>query len=110
MNRQTVTLCMIARDEESAIGMTIKSVLALVDEVIVVDTGSRDNTRIIAEGYGARVMEMPWTDDFAAAVEFYCGLASLRKTKREAYILESAGKSTTTAQASCFGWKSAKTA
>ncbi len=67
MNRQTVTLCMIARDEESAIGMTIKSVLALVDEVIVVDTGSQDNTRIIAEGYGARVMEMPWTDDFAAA-------------------------------------------
>ena len=67
MNRQTVTLCMIVRDEESAIGMTIKSVLALVDEVIVVDTGSQDNTRIIAEGYGARVLEMLWADDFAAA-------------------------------------------
>ncbi len=56
---------MIARDEEATIGMTIKSVLALVDEVIVVDTGSRDNSRIIAEGYGARVIDLPWSDDFS---------------------------------------------
>lgn len=67
MNRKTVSLCLIARDEEASIGMTIKSVLALVDEVIVVDTGSRDNTRIIAEGYGARVMDFTWEDDFSAA-------------------------------------------
>jgi glycosyltransferase involved in cell wall biosynthesis len=67
MKRKTVSLCMIARDEEATIGMTIKSVLALVDEIIVVDTGSRDNTRIIAEGYGARVVVLPWQDDFAAA-------------------------------------------
>ncbi len=65
MNRKTVSLCLIARDEESSIGMTIKSVLALVDEVIVVDTGSKDNTRIIAEGYGARVLDVAWEDDFA---------------------------------------------
>jgi tetratricopeptide (TPR) repeat protein len=32
-----------------------------------VDTGSRDNTRIIAEGYGARVVDYAWHDDFAAA-------------------------------------------
>ena len=31
------------------------------------DTGSEDNTRLIAEGYGARVLEVPWRDDFAAA-------------------------------------------
>ena len=67
MKRKTVSLCLIARDEEATIGAAIKSVLALVDEVIVVDTGSRDNTRIIAEGYGARVLEVPWNDDFAAA-------------------------------------------
>ncbi|MCP4574414.1 MAG: glycosyltransferase [bacterium] len=67
MKRMTVSLCIIARDEEATIGTAIKSVLALVDEVIVVDTGSRDNTRIIAEGYGARVVETPWVDDFAAA-------------------------------------------
>jgi len=66
MKRKTVSLCVIARDEEASIGMTIKSVLALVDEVIVVDTGSRDNTRIIAEGYGARVIDVAWEDDFSA--------------------------------------------
>ncbi len=67
MKRNTVSLCLIARDEEATIGMAIKSVLALVDEVIVVDTGSLDNTRIIAEGYGAKVFDVPWEDDFAAA-------------------------------------------
>ncbi|MEN8008613.1 MAG: glycosyltransferase family 2 protein, partial [Candidatus Krumholzibacteriota bacterium] len=67
MKRNTVSLCLIARDEEATIGMAIKSVLALVDEVIVVDTGSLDNTRIIAEGYGAQVFDVPWADDFAAA-------------------------------------------
>lgn len=66
MKRQTVSLCLIARNEEASIGMAIKSVLALVDEVIVVDTGSTDNTRIIAEGYGARIMDVAWSDDFAA--------------------------------------------
>jgi tetratricopeptide (TPR) repeat protein len=67
MKRKTVSLCMIARDEEASIGKAIKSALALVDEIIVVDTGSRDNTRIIAEGYGARVIDFPWREDFAAA-------------------------------------------
>ena len=66
MKRNTVSLCLIARDEEATIGMAIKSVLALVDEVIVVDTGSQDNTRIIAEGYGAKVFDVPWSDDFSA--------------------------------------------
>jgi len=67
MKRKTVSLCVIAKDEEATIGMAIKSVLALVDEVIVIDTGSQDNTRIIAEGYGARVVDAPWEDDFSAA-------------------------------------------
>lgn len=67
MKRQTVSLCIIARDEEANIGMAIKSVLALVHEIVVIDTGSRDNTRIIAEGYGARVVDAAWEDDFSAA-------------------------------------------
>lgn len=67
MKRKTVSLCMIARDEEACIGKAIKSALALVDEIVVVDTGSKDNTRIIAEGYGARIIDEVWRDDFAAA-------------------------------------------
>jgi len=67
MRRKTTTLCVIARNEEATVGTTVKSVLALVDEMILIDTGSTDNTRIIAEGYGARVLDVPWEDDFAVA-------------------------------------------
>lgn len=58
---------MIAKDEEATIGQAIKSALAVVDEIVVGDTGSSDNTRLIAEGYGARVIDVHWEDDFAAA-------------------------------------------
>jgi glycosyltransferase involved in cell wall biosynthesis len=67
MQKNSLTLCMIARDEEETIGRTLKSALAVVDEVVVVDTGSTDNTRLIVEGYGARVIDFPWCEDFSAA-------------------------------------------
>lgn len=67
MHRNSVSLCMIVRDAEETVGRAIKSALAIVDEVVVVDTGSMDNTRLIVEGYGARVVECAWNDDFAAA-------------------------------------------
>ncbi len=56
---------MVARDEEATIGQAIKSAMALVDEIVLVDTGSSDNTRVIAEGYGARILELPWRGDFS---------------------------------------------
>ena len=61
---------MPAYNAERTIERTWRDVIAheVVDEVIVADTGSRDNTRIIAEGYGARVVDVPWEDDFSAAV------------------------------------------
>lgn len=67
MHRNSVTLCMIVRDVEETVGRAIKSALAIVDEVVVVDMGSADNTRLIVEGYGARVIEHDGHDDFAAA-------------------------------------------
>ncbi len=39
----------------------------MVSEIIVVDTGSTDSTRTIAAGFGAKVIEFPWIDDFSAA-------------------------------------------
>jgi glycosyltransferase involved in cell wall biosynthesis len=67
MTKHSLSLCMIVKDEEETIGRAIKSALAVVDEVVVVDTGSTDNTRLIVEGYGARVVDFPWCDDFSAA-------------------------------------------
>ncbi len=56
---------MIARDEERMLPGCLDSVKGLVDEVVLVDTGSRDATREIAEGRGARVYARDWDDDFA---------------------------------------------
>ena len=67
MQKNSLSLCMIVKDAEDTIGRAIKSALAVVDEVVVVDTGSTDNTRLIVEGYGARVIDHHWSDDFSAA-------------------------------------------
>lgn len=65
-----LSLCMIVRDEEEFLGRCLASVRAVVDEIIVVDTGSADRTAEIARSYGARVFNFTWRDDFAAARNF----------------------------------------
>ena len=62
-----LSLCMIVRDSARTLAPCLASIQPWVDELVVVDTGSKDNTREIAAGYGARVFEFPWCDDFAAA-------------------------------------------
>jgi hypothetical protein len=65
-----LALCTIARDEEARIGRALASVAGVVDELVVVDTGSRDATREVARAHGARVVDFAWCDDFAAARSF----------------------------------------
>lgn len=62
-----LSLCLIARDEEERIGACLDSVAPFVDEMVVVDTGSTDQTRQIAHACGARVFDSPWTESFAQA-------------------------------------------
>jgi tetratricopeptide (TPR) repeat protein/SAM-dependent methyltransferase len=62
-----VSLTMIVRDEERDLPGCLGSVADLVDELVVVDTGSTDRSREVAAGFGAKVVESPWVDDFARA-------------------------------------------
>ena len=62
-----VSAAMIVRDEEGFLGDCLASLAGHVDEIVVVDTGSKDRTLEIAGAYGARVFSIPWPDDFSAA-------------------------------------------
>ena len=66
----TISLCMIVKDEEAVLKRCLESVEGIADEIIVVDTGSQDRTKEIAEEIGAKVYRFPWIDDFAAARNF----------------------------------------
>jgi glycosyltransferase involved in cell wall biosynthesis len=62
-----LSLTMIVRDEERTLGRVLKQAAGFCDEMVVVDTGSTDDTPRIAERAGAQVLDFAWRDDFAAA-------------------------------------------
>ncbi len=62
-----LSAALIVRNEERFLAGCLQSIAGLVDEVVVVDTGSTDRSREIARGHGARLAELPWRGDFAAA-------------------------------------------
>ncbi|PKN18022.1 MAG: hypothetical protein CVU71_10890 [Deltaproteobacteria bacterium HGW-Deltaproteobacteria-6] len=63
----TLSLCMIVKNEEKHLVRCLKSVRDVVDEIIMVDTGSTDRTIDIGKIFGAKIFEFPWTGDFSAA-------------------------------------------
>ena len=62
-----LSAALIVRNEEKCLAGCLQSIAGLVDETVVVDTGSTDRSREIACDLGARLDEFPWCDDFAAA-------------------------------------------
>ncbi len=62
-----LSICMIVRNEAAVVAKALASVRDVAPEIIVVDTGSTDATIAIAQAHGARVLEVPWQEDFAAA-------------------------------------------
>ncbi|WP_040328485.1 tetratricopeptide repeat-containing glycosyltransferase family 2 protein [Clostridium ihumii] len=65
-----LSLCMIVKDEEIYIEKCLRSVNKMVDEIIIVDTGSKDKTKEIALKYTDKVYDFKWCDDFARARNF----------------------------------------
>jgi glycosyltransferase involved in cell wall biosynthesis len=63
----SVSLCMIVRDEAHQLDECLAPVAELFDEIVIVDTGSRDETRRIARRFTPHVHDFAWRDDFAAA-------------------------------------------
>ena len=64
---QKLSLCMIVKDEEQFIEQCLKSVINVVDEIIIVDTGSTDKTIEIAKKYTDKIFHHKWNNDFAEA-------------------------------------------
>ncbi len=58
---------MIVRNEEHNLPLALAPLIGVVDEIIVVDTGSTDRTKEVAKSFGAKVIDFPWRDSFSAA-------------------------------------------
>ena len=67
MNFRRLSLCMIVKDEEDSIGDCLSSVANVVDEMIIVDTGSSDRTVEICQSFGAKVFNFSWNGSFSDA-------------------------------------------
>jgi len=67
MPKQTVSLCMITKNEEKYLEQCLNSIKDIVDEIIVVDSGSTDKTKEIAKKFKAKIFDFKWSDDFSEA-------------------------------------------
>lgn len=70
MSLCTLSLCMIVKNEEELLGRCLESVKGIVNEIIIVDTGSTDSTVSIANKYSEKVYSFEWNGDFSAARNF----------------------------------------
>ncbi len=66
-SRPLLSACLIVKDEEEMIARALTSLAAVADEIVVLDTGSTDDTVVIARSLGATVHEGEWHDDFGRA-------------------------------------------
>lgn len=73
----TISLCMIVKNEEEVLARCLDSMKNIADEIIIVDTGSTDRTKEFALAYTNKVYDFPWINDFSAARNFAFSKASM---------------------------------
>ena len=66
----TISLCMIVKNEETVLERCLSSAADIMDEIIIVDTGSTDRTKEIASKFTEKIYDFPWIDDFSEARNF----------------------------------------
>lgn len=71
-----VTLCMIVKNEEENIEGCLSKIRNLINEIVVVNTGSTDNTKNIALEFTNKVYDYKWCSDFSAARNFFISKTS----------------------------------
>ncbi|MDP5275495.1 tetratricopeptide repeat-containing glycosyltransferase family 2 protein [Chengkuizengella axinellae] len=70
MNSAAISLCMNVRDEEEVLERCLSSIAHIVDEIIIVDSGSTDRTKEIAKKYTDKIYDFEWKGDFSEARNF----------------------------------------
>ncbi len=73
----TISVCMIVKNEEKVLARCLDSLQGLADEIIVVDTGSTDNTKQIAARYTDKIYDFAWDHDFSAARNYSFSKATM---------------------------------
>jgi len=68
--RNDISACLIVKDEEYYIENCLKNLRERVDEILVVDTGSKDRTVELAGKYADKILNYRWINDFSAARNF----------------------------------------
>jgi glycosyltransferase involved in cell wall biosynthesis len=76
MMRESLSLCMIVKNEEKHLELCLNSVKGYVNEIIIVDTGSTDDTKRIASEFTEKIFDYKWIDDFSAARNYAISLSN----------------------------------